>query len=39
MLRNRTYTEGLQVINGEGIAEEVEQSILEHAAVAVAVES
>lgn len=38
MLCNGTYTEGLQVIHSEVIAEEVEQSILEHAAVAVAVE-
>lgn len=38
MLRESTYTEVLQVVNGEGVAEEVQQSILEHAAVAVAVE-
>jgi hypothetical protein len=39
MLCYRTYTEGLQVDNGEGIAEEVQQRVLEQAAVAVAVES
>jgi hypothetical protein len=33
-----TYTEALQVVHGEGVAEEVQQSILQHAAVAVAVE-
>ena len=38
MLRESTYTEVLQVVNGEGVAEEVQQSILQHAAVAVAVE-
>lgn len=38
MLRENTYTEVLQVVDGEGVAEEVQQSILEHAAVAVAVE-
>jgi hypothetical protein len=32
-----TYTEALQVIHGESVAEEVQQSILQHAAVAVAV--
>ena len=33
-----TYTELLQVVHGQGVAEEVEQSILEHAAVSVAME-
>lgn len=32
-----TYSEGLQVIHGDLVAEEVKESILEHAAVAVAV--
>lgn len=32
----QTYTEVLQVVHGEGVAEKVQQSILEHAAVAVA---
>ena len=32
-----TYTEVLEVVNADGIAEKVEQSILEHASVAVAV--
>ena len=31
-----TYSEGLQVIDAEGISVEVEQSILQHATVAVA---
>lgn len=31
-----TYAEGLDVVHGDGIAEEVEEGILEHAAVAVA---
>lgn len=39
MLRDGTYAEVLQVVNGEGVAEEVQQSVLEHAAVAVTVES
>jgi hypothetical protein len=30
-----TYTEVLQVVHADAIAEEVEQSILEHASVAV----
>ena len=38
MLRESTYTEVLQVVHGDGVAEEVQQSILEHAAVTVAVE-
>ena len=32
----QTYAEGLDVVHGELVAEEVEESILEHAAVAVA---
>lgn len=32
-----TYTEGLEVIDGQGISVEVEQSILQHASVSVAV--
>jgi hypothetical protein len=39
MLRGSTYTEVLQVVNSEGVAEEVQQGVLEHAAVAVTVES
>jgi hypothetical protein len=31
-----TYTEGLQVIDGQLVAEKVEESILEHASVPVA---
>jgi hypothetical protein len=31
----KTYSEVLQVINGELVTEEVEESILEHATVAV----
>lgn len=31
-----TYSEGLQVIHGDLVAEKVKESILEHAAVAVA---
>jgi hypothetical protein len=38
LLQCDTYTEVLQVVDGEGIAEEVQKSVLEHAAVAVAVE-
>lgn len=33
-----TYTEVLQVINGELVSEQVEQSILQHAAVAVTIQ-
>ena len=33
---SKAYTEGLEVIDGDGIVEEVEESILEHASVAVA---
>jgi predicted hydrolase (HD superfamily) len=29
------YSEGLEVVNGEGVAEQVKESILKHAAVAV----
>jgi hypothetical protein len=36
-MRLGTYAEMLQVVNAELVAEEVEQSILEHASVAVAV--
>jgi hypothetical protein len=36
--REFTYTELLQVVHGQGVAEKVEQSILEHAAVAVAMD-
>lgn len=39
MLRDSTYTEVLQIVNGEGVPEEVQQSVLEHAAVAVTVKS
>jgi hypothetical protein len=35
--RGKTYTEVLQVVDAQGIAEEVEESILEHASVAVPV--
>lgn len=38
MLRESTYTEVLQVVHGECVAEEVQQGILQHAAVTVAVE-
>jgi hypothetical protein len=34
--RLETYSEGLEVIDGQVVAEQVKQSILEHAAVAVA---
>ena len=34
-IRYQTYSEVLDVIHGDGIAEEVEESILEHAAMAV----
>ena len=33
-----TYTEVLQVINGELVSEQVEQSILQHAAMAVTIQ-
>ena len=32
----KTYAEGLEVVNGDIIAEQVDQRILEHAAVTVA---
>lgn len=34
--RLETYSEGLEVIDGQVVAEQVKQSILEHAAVSVA---
>lgn len=37
--KHRTYTEVLQVVHGEGVAEQVQQSILQHAAVAVPIGS
>lgn len=36
---NRAYTEGLEVIQGQLVAEEVQQSVLQHAAVAVPIRS
>jgi hypothetical protein len=33
-----TYTEVLEVIKGQGVAEQVEQSILQHATVTVAIQ-
>jgi hypothetical protein len=33
---NATYTEGLQVVQGDGVAVEVEEGILEHATMPVA---
>jgi hypothetical protein len=35
ILKKGTYTEALDVVHGDLVAEEVEQSILQHAAVAV----
>lgn len=32
----KTYTEGLQVVNGQGVSVQVQQSILKHTSVAVA---